>query len=225
MAAVMRRSVAHLRNFWRELRRRNVFSVGGAYLVAAWGASLGALELLPAFGAPAWSVRAFVIVAALGFPVTLVLAWVFEVTPEGVVRDEGAQHLPRGGATLTRTVVAGALEVAWSDGNGKHVKRFERGFVIGRDPGCDLRLDDPMVSRRHARVRLERGIWLIEDLGSRNGTRVDGSLVAHFALPRCADVCLYPNGPVLRFEQAHTGATTVRATAYGDETRISGDRA
>jgi len=220
----MRRLIAPLRNFWRELRRRNVFSVGGAYLVAAWGASLGALELLPAFGAPAGTVRAFVIVAALGFPVTLVLAWLFEVTPEGVVRDDGSERSQRGGVTLTRTVLAGALEVTWRDGSGAHVKRFERGFVIGRDPGCDLRFDDPMVSRRHARVRLERGLWLIEDLGSRNGTRVDGSLIERFALPRCADVCLYPNGPVLRFEQAQSGATTVRAVSFGDETRISGER-
>lgn len=220
----MRPLVARLRKFWRELRRRNVFSVGGAYLVAAWGASLGALELLPAFGAAEWTVRAFVIVAALGFPVTLVLAWVFEVTPEGVVRDDGSTRSPRGGVTLTRTVLGGALEVAWRDGSGTHVKRFERGFEIGRDPGCDLRFDDPMVSRRHARVRLERGLWLIEDLGSRNGTRVDGSLIERFALPRCADVSLYPNGPVLRFEQTQSGATTVRAAAFGDETRISGDR-
>jgi hypothetical protein len=218
----MRALVACLRNFWRELRRRNVFSVGGAYLVAAWGASVGAAELLPAFGAPDWAVRAFIVTAALGFPVTLVLAWVFQITPKGVVRDE---RLPvaAAGRTLAQTRPGGRLEVSWRDAQGSHVKQFERGFVIGRDETCDLRVDDPMVSRRHVRVRLERGVWLIEDLGSRNGTRVDGNLVERFALPRRADVRLYPNGPVLRFELAQTGATTVRAAPAGDETRISGD--
>jgi hypothetical protein len=48
------------------------------------------------------------------------------------------------------------------------------GLVIGRDPDCALRLSDPTVSRRHAELRRERGRWVIADLGSSNGTRVNG---------------------------------------------------
>ena len=54
---------------YRELRRRKVFRVGSLYLVTAWGASLGAAELFPAFGLPDASVRIFVSVAILGLPV------------------------------------------------------------------------------------------------------------------------------------------------------------
>lgn len=96
--------------------------------------------------------------------------------------------------------------------------------MIGRDPACGLWLDDPKVSRQHARVRLESGAWLIEDLGSRNGTLVDGRLVEQIALPHRADVRLYPLGPLLRLEQEAAGATTVRAVLPGDQTRISEER-
>lgn len=223
----MRPMIERLREFWVEVRRRNVVSVGAAYLVAAWGASIGAAELLPAFGAPGWAVRAFIISAALGFPVAVVLAWVFEITSKGVIKDEGSPGR-RGRATdqQTRTQLAGAgpLRVSWQDALGAHSRQFDRGFVIGRDPACGLWLDDPKVSRQHARVRLESGAWLIEDLGSRNGTLVDGRLVERIALPLRADVRLYPLGPVLRLEQEASGATTVRAVLSGDVTRISEDR-
>lgn len=51
-------------------------------------------------------------------------------------------------------------------------------FVIGRSPGCDLAVEDRAVSRRHAELRYEGGRWLLTDLGSRNGTRVNGWAVA-----------------------------------------------
>jgi Inner membrane component of T3SS, cytoplasmic domain/Domain of unknown function (DUF1707) len=54
----------------------------------------------------------------------------------------------------------------------------ERAYVVGRSPGCDLVLADRAVSRRHAALRVEAGRWLISDLGSRNGTRVNGWLVS-----------------------------------------------
>ena len=70
-----------------ELKRRKVFKVGAAYLVVAWLAVQAASIGFPAFDAPLWALRIFILVALLGFPVTLVLAWVFESTPEGVRLD------------------------------------------------------------------------------------------------------------------------------------------
>jgi hypothetical protein len=46
------------------------------------------------------------------------------------------------------------------------------GAVVGRLPECDISLDDPSVSRRHARIGRQDGMWFVEDLGSTNGTRV-----------------------------------------------------
>ena len=70
-----------------ELKRRKVFKVGAAYLVVAWLSVQGASIGFPAFDAPPWALRIFILMALLGFPVALVMAWVFDVTPEGVKLD------------------------------------------------------------------------------------------------------------------------------------------
>ena len=74
-----------------ELKRRSVFKVGAAYLVVGWLVVQAASILFPLFEAPAWALRVFVLVIFLGFPVALVLAWVFDVTPEGVKVDAGRE--------------------------------------------------------------------------------------------------------------------------------------
>ena len=60
-----------------EIRRRGVFKIMAAYAVVAWGASLAATSLLPAFGAPPWAARAFIICAVLGLPIAALLAWIY----------------------------------------------------------------------------------------------------------------------------------------------------
>ena len=67
-----------------ELKRRNVFKVGAAYLVVAWLVVQAASIAFPTFEAPAWALRVFIFVVLLGFPVALVLAWMLVVTPQGV---------------------------------------------------------------------------------------------------------------------------------------------
>ena len=74
-----------------ELKRRKVFKVGAAYLVVAWLAVQAASIGFPAFDAPPWVLRVFILVALLGFPVALVLAWSFDLTAEGVKVDGSAQ--------------------------------------------------------------------------------------------------------------------------------------
>src|SRR5438876_9262559 len=78
------------RNFFAELKRRKVFKVGAAYLVVAWLAVQAASIGFPAFDAPPWALRIFILIALLGFPITVVMAWVFDITPEGVKLDVGA---------------------------------------------------------------------------------------------------------------------------------------
>ena len=60
-----------------ELKRRHVVKVGAAYLLVAWLAVQGASIGFPAFDAPPWALRIFILVALLGFPVALVMAWMF----------------------------------------------------------------------------------------------------------------------------------------------------
>jgi serine/threonine-protein kinase len=76
------------RNFFAELKRRNVYKVAVAYAVVAWLLIQAASILLPTFEAPAWVMKAFVVIIVLGFPVAVVIAWAFEMTPEGIKRTE-----------------------------------------------------------------------------------------------------------------------------------------
>lgn len=74
-------------SFFRELRRRHVLKVGGAYVVAAIG-TVGAADLFfPRLALPDWTVTLVVGLAVVGFPVALVLAWAYEVTPTGIERE------------------------------------------------------------------------------------------------------------------------------------------
>jgi TolB-like protein/Tfp pilus assembly protein PilF len=74
-------------SFFAELKRRNVYKVAVAYAVAAWLLIQVATQVFPFFEIPNWAVRLVVVLLALGFPVALILAWAFEITPEGIKRE------------------------------------------------------------------------------------------------------------------------------------------
>jgi len=101
--------------FIDELKRRNVVRAGAAYLVFAWLGVQIADILLDAFAAPDWAMRAVAFGLMLGFPVTLVLAWIYEITVEGVKRTEevlpGESITDRTGRKLD-FVIIGVLAVA-----------------------------------------------------------------------------------------------------------------
>jgi TolB-like protein/Tfp pilus assembly protein PilF len=73
---------------FEELKRRKVFRVGAAYLVAAWLVVQVAELVAESFGAPPWFMQMLLVLVALGLPVALFLAWAFDLTPKGLVRDE-----------------------------------------------------------------------------------------------------------------------------------------
>src|SRR6266480_518289 len=77
-------------NFFSEVKRRKVFKVGAAYLIVAWLAVQAASIGFPAFDAPPWALRIFILIALLGFPIAVVMAWVFDITREGVKLDSQA---------------------------------------------------------------------------------------------------------------------------------------
>jgi TolB-like protein/Tfp pilus assembly protein PilF len=76
------------RSFFSELKRRNVIRFAGLYLVGAWLLTQVASTVLPMFGAPDWLPRSIVILLAIGFVPALIFSWVFELTPQGLKRDE-----------------------------------------------------------------------------------------------------------------------------------------
>jgi len=74
-----------------ELRRRHVFRVVGVYAIAAWGLLQVADIVLPALLFPPWVMTVLVVVVIAGFPLTAVLAWIYDITPEGVVRTPDSE--------------------------------------------------------------------------------------------------------------------------------------
>ena len=77
-----------LRNFFGELKRRNVYKVSITYAVVAWLLVQAASILLPTFEAPTWVMKAFVVFLAFGFVLSVMISWAFEATPEGLKRTE-----------------------------------------------------------------------------------------------------------------------------------------
>src|SRR5256884_4300723 len=81
------------RNFFAELKRRNVYKIGIAYIVAGWALSQGIAQVFPVFDVPNWIIRLIVLLIIIGFPIALVLAWMFELTPQGIKRTERADAM------------------------------------------------------------------------------------------------------------------------------------
>src|SRR6266568_3336827 len=74
-------------NFFAELKRRNVYKIAVAYAVVSWLLIQAASIFFPAFDAPPWVMKIFIIVIIFGFPVALIFSWAFEITPEGIKRE------------------------------------------------------------------------------------------------------------------------------------------
>jgi TolB-like protein len=103
------------RNFFAELKRRNVYKVAVAYGVVAWLLMQVASQIFPFFEIPNWVVRLVVLLLIIGFPIALIIAWAFEVTPEGIKRTEvadAAGQRSRGGAWIYVVLIGAALSVS-----------------------------------------------------------------------------------------------------------------
>src|SRR5881296_2205974 len=82
------------RNFFGELKRRNVYKVAVAYAIVGWLLAQIATQIFPFLEIPNWVVRLVIVLIAIGFPIALVIAWAFEATPQGIKRTEIADAIP-----------------------------------------------------------------------------------------------------------------------------------
>src|SRR6202140_3604401 len=80
--------------FFAELKRRNVYKVAVAYAVVGWLIAQIATQIFPFFEIPNWAIRLVVLLIVIGFPIALIIAWAFELTPEGLKRTEIADAAP-----------------------------------------------------------------------------------------------------------------------------------
>ena len=112
-------------SFFAELKRRNVYKVAVAYAVVAWLLVQVTTQVLPFFEIPNWAIRLVVLAIVIGFPIALVIAWAFELTPEGLKRTEdvdpfdsrsgqvlaAAAQRPRHRAWIFVVIIAGAMSL------------------------------------------------------------------------------------------------------------------
>jgi TolB-like protein/Tfp pilus assembly protein PilF len=85
-----------MNNFFTELKRRNVYKVAVAYAVVGWLLVQVATQVFPFFEIPNWAVRLVVLAIVIGFPIALVIAWAFELTPQGLKRTEDVDLAAQG---------------------------------------------------------------------------------------------------------------------------------
>lgn len=104
-----------MERFISELKRRNVLRVAAFYAAAGWLLVQIATQVLPVFEVPTWALRVIVVAVVLGFPFALVFAWFYELTPEGLKREnevDRSQSIARGtGRKLDRWII-GVLAAA-----------------------------------------------------------------------------------------------------------------
>ena len=97
-------------SFFEELKRRNVVRIGIAYAVIAWLLAQVAEFAFENFGAPEWVLKTFVVVVLLGLPIALLLAWAFEMTPDGIKREKDVDRSQsitgQTGRKLDRLIIA-----------------------------------------------------------------------------------------------------------------------
>jgi len=106
-----------LTKFFGELKRRNVYKVAVAYIVAGWALSQGIAQVFPVFDISNWAIRLIVLLIIIGLPIALVLAWMFELTPQGIKRTETADAMPEATrkkkyAWIYIAVIGGVISVA-----------------------------------------------------------------------------------------------------------------
>ena len=179
----------------RELKRRKVARACLLYLIACWvalqvadiGFSLMGFD--PAAGSPV-----LLAIAILGFPVTVFFSWFYQVSADGITRtpsfverrilenqapldDRRREGSARGRPGKHETAIDWVLEIESGPLLGQR-HAVDGDIVIGRAQECDLTIPVPHISRQHARFTRDDPRLRLQDLGSANGTKVNGARIS-----------------------------------------------
>jgi FHA domain len=204
-----------VRDFGRELFRRKVVRVVGAYIAIFWVLVQGFASLFPVLGIDDWVLRAFMVIGTAAIPIVAFFSWKYDIVPPQLVRDIKDVETKNPGLSWARlrhdTKNAGYVLLSWSSNPHPVVeKRFFQPVAIGREPNNDVELTDDRVSRHHAVIWAEDGEWHIRDLDSANGTFIGHTRVTGTAtLPGSCDLRFHPNGPVVRVHVAKSAETRI----------------
>jgi hypothetical protein len=202
-------------NFVSELLRRKVVRILGAYIAVFWLLAQGFASLFPVMGVPGWALRAFIIAGIGAIPFLALLSWKYDIVPPQLIRDPKDVEMANPALSWATHrhdgKDAGYVLLKWSpDGETSKEKRFFCPVSIGREPNNDIELPDERVSRHHAVLYAEKGVWHLRDLDSANGTFIGHSRVTGSApLPPSCDLRFHANGPTVTVYIAKSPETMV----------------
>ncbi|MEM1190509.1 MAG: FHA domain-containing protein [Pseudomonadota bacterium] len=183
-------------SFFSELRRRQVLRTCVLYVLLCWAIVQVAEILAPPLGFDSDIVIRLLLVAAfLGFPVIVLISWFYKITTSGLERTDAfvERRVLNNIAPINDRRQASSGMVF---GKGKEkpcydwIVSVETGplaglsfgvgasLVLGRSLDCDLAVVTPQVSRQHAKLMIDNGQLFVEDLGSSNGTIINGQKVS-----------------------------------------------
>jgi hypothetical protein len=210
-------------SFFRELKRRKVTRTSILYLLLCWGVLQVGDIVYPALGLdPDKASLVFLYGAIAGFPITFAIAWFLQITPQGIVRT---------GTFVERRVLSNVAPINERRQTVNMTTYFRKGdehpdyhwivsaetgplsglsfgvarpLMLGRSLDCDIAMVSPQVSRNHARLDLEDGRLILEDLGSANGTMINGKQVRGKQELRNDDEIRF-HDIVFRVEESYTG--------------------
>lgn len=199
-------------NFSKELVRRGVLRALGAYVAIVWLLAQGLVDLLPAIGLPDWSIRVFLAVTVSATPLVAIIAWKYDLTTKGFLRDKkdvverqmgdrGSPGSPTTRVTPRKGFGRSSVLASWKDDSGDRCEQeFDTKFMIGRDFNADIRLNDDRVSRRHLEVYPVGTEWCIKDQSSLNGSYVNGNAVDVMKIDAGLEVSLDKGGPRVQLD-------------------------
>jgi hypothetical protein len=179
-------------SFFSELKRRRVVRTCILYILLCWGMLQVGDILFPAMGYDGDVASRYLLYAAiLGFPLTFALAWFYQLSPEGIVRTRSfvERRVLTNIPPINERRHSGVSDY-FRRGEEQQPFRWiitaetgplrglsfgvERNLLLGRSMESDIAIVSPHVSRQHARLELEDDLLYVEDLGSSNGTMVNG---------------------------------------------------
>ena len=209
--------MSKLRGFFAELVRRQMFRTVGAYIVIIWGLAQGLAGLFPIFGVPDWVLRSFIYASIVATPLVVMLAWKYQFTMRGLIRDPEDEEAELDGTGLLNrartkhdTLGISPITISWqSEGEATQQIETSQPIVIGRDTGCDIVVLNPHVSRSHAVIWAHNSAWYVTDLKSANGTWLAGSSIQESVLRDNDVLSLDQDGPQVTVRVEDTDVTVV----------------
>ena len=206
--------MSRIRKFVRELLRRKVVRLLGAYIAVFWLLAQGFASLTPVLGVPNWVLLTFIVIGIAVIPFLAFFSWRYDIVPPQLVRDSADLAATNPGLSWARVRHdvhdAGYILLKWRSQSGTEEKRFFQPVTIGREAHNDIELSDARVSRHHAVLWAENGSWHVRDLDSGNGTFIGHSKVeGSTRLPVACTLRFHVAGPTVDVFVAKSQKTVI----------------